>query len=118
MVPIEAVPSEGTGTPAWVDPMLDELDASLELAASLVTSRSVGASALGGPPTPPTAPLGAQARLVDACSPPTMVHLNFADAEASGVEAEAPRRTATTRVGLTLRLLPCRRRPWLWIYAL
>jgi hypothetical protein len=69
---------------AWVDPMLDELDA------SLVASRSVGALVLGGLSTPPAAPLGAQARLVDVRSPPPMVHLNFADAKASGVEAEAP----------------------------
>jgi hypothetical protein len=62
-------PCEGTGPPAWVDPMLDELDASLELAASLVASRSVGASALGCPSTPLAALLGALARLVDARSP-------------------------------------------------
>jgi hypothetical protein len=70
--------------------MLDELAASLQLAASLVVNRSVGASAFERPSAPPTTSLGVQALLVDARSPLTMVHLSFADAEASGVEAVGP----------------------------
>jgi len=88
--PLDVVLCEGTGTPTWVDPMLDELDASLQLAASPVVNRSVGALALERPSTMPAASLGVQALLVGARSPLTMVPLSFADAEASGVEAVGP----------------------------
>jgi hypothetical protein len=75
--------------------MLDELAALLvtQPVAAQATgdlSQEDQASALGHPSTPPAAPLVAKARLVDARSPSPMVHLNFADAEVSGVEAEAP----------------------------
>jgi hypothetical protein len=73
---------EGSGPPIWVDPMLDELPA------SLVISRSVGASTFGRPSTPPTAPLEVQALLADSRSPPRMVHLSFADVEALEVDAK------------------------------
>jgi hypothetical protein len=77
---------EGTKPPVWVDPMFDELTASLQLAALLIVSHSVDASVLGRPSTPPAAPLRAQALLADTCLPPRMVQISFADAEASGVD--------------------------------
>jgi hypothetical protein len=77
---------EGTKPPVWVDPMFDELTASLQLAAPLIVSRSVDASVLGCPSTLPAAPQRAQALLADTCSPPRMVRLSFADVEASGVD--------------------------------
>ena len=71
--PLDVVLCEGTGTPTWVDPMLDKLDASLQLAALFIVNRSVGASALGRPSTPPVALLGVQALLVDVRSSIPMV---------------------------------------------
>jgi hypothetical protein len=56
---------EGTKPPVWVDPMFNELAASLQLAAPLIVSHSVDASVLGRPSTPPAAPFGAQALLAD-----------------------------------------------------
>jgi hypothetical protein len=53
--------------------MLDKLDASLQLAALFIVNRSVGASALGRPSTPPVALLGVQALLVDVRSSIPMV---------------------------------------------
>jgi hypothetical protein len=82
--PLAVALCEGTEPPVWVDPMFDEL------AASLVVSRSVGASTLGHPSTPPAAPLVAQALLADTHSPPRMVQLIYTDAEASGVDDRPP----------------------------
>jgi hypothetical protein len=63
--------------PIWVDPMLDELNA------SLVVSWPTGASMRR--PSPPTAAsLEAQATLADTRSPSRMVQLNFADGEELG----------------------------------
>jgi hypothetical protein len=64
---------EDAGPPIWVDPMLDEL------AASLVASRSTGVPVLRH-----STPLEAQAALADTCSPQRMVQLSFADAETPG----------------------------------
>jgi hypothetical protein len=50
--PLTVALFEGTEPHVWVGPMFDEL------AASLIVSRSVGASALGRPSTPPAAPYG------------------------------------------------------------
>jgi hypothetical protein len=64
--PLALALCEGAGPPVWVDPMLDEL------AASLVVSWSTGASVLH-PSTPTVASLEAQAALADSRSPPRMV---------------------------------------------
>ena len=71
--PLDVALCEGIGPPTWVDPMLDKLDASLQLAALFIVNRSVGASALGRPSTPPVALLGVQALLVDVRSSIPMV---------------------------------------------
>ena len=76
--PLVVALREGARPPVWVDPMLDEL------AASLVVSRSTGAPALWRPFTQTTASLEVQASLADTRSSPRMVQLSFADAKAPG----------------------------------
>lgn len=110
---LDVVLCEGSGTPTWVDPMLNELDASLQLAASLVINRSVGASALERPSTSPAASLGVQALLVDARSPLTLVQLSFADAEASGW-----RRWVHSMSRLVIRPRSGHRCPRCWIFVI
>jgi hypothetical protein len=73
---------EDARPPIWVDPMLDEL------AASLVVSRSAGTPALGRPSTPTAASLEVQALMADTCSPPRMIQLSFADAKALRVDGD------------------------------
>jgi hypothetical protein len=97
--PLAVALCEGTEPPVWVDPMFDEL------AASLVVSRSVGASTLGHPSTPPAAPLVAQALLADTHSPPRMVQLIYTDAEASGVDDRPPTPLPISPLALAWSLL-------------
>jgi len=80
--PLAVALCEGAGPPIWVDPMLDEL------AASLVVSRSAGAQAFERPSTLTSASLEVQTFLADTYSPQRMVQLSFANAEAPGVDGE------------------------------
>jgi hypothetical protein len=81
---------EGAGPPIWVNPMLDEL------VASLVVSRSVGASALGCPSTLTAASMEVQTLVADSRSPPRMVQLSFADAKAPRVDGDRPPTSMST----------------------
>jgi hypothetical protein len=92
--PLALALCEGARSPIWVDPMLDELNA------SLVVSWPTGASVRR--PSPLTAAsLEAQAALADTRSPPRVVQLNFADGEELGVDGEVAAVPATTTPSTT-----------------